>query len=444
MTEEVEASGKTKADRRTTMSGMTSEVISLSKAGGQDGTRILTGISELDRLLGSGLIKGQMLLMAGAPGIGKSTLMMQIAGSLSKNQPLLYVTGEESVAQAGSRAARLKVVSDNIYLLSETDLSKIAEAYRNIKPAFLVIDSIQTVFHPELAGASGTVGQIRESASELLRMCKPDGTVLFVLGHITKDGDLAGPKVLEHIVDTVLYFDTERYSFLRMLRAHKNRFGPTDELGIFQMTETGLVPVDDASGYFTTAAQTDDLCGRAFTITMEGTRPIFTEVQALVTPTRYPFPRRMATGIDLNRCQILLAAIEKHLGISLESRDVFINLPGGLKVKDPALDMAVCAAVISSAREIPLPHDAVFIGEAGILGQISQAAWLAGRLKEAERLGIKQAFIPKPSGGRKEEKQSGALSLTVLTELEGLMRRIETFSRNRNSAAGSTNGTSRT
>lgn len=434
MAEEVEATGRDKGADRRALTAFSSETVKLADSGRLDHQRVKTGISELDRLLGEGLIKGQMVLLAGAPGIGKSTLMMQIAGALAKNSPLLYVTGEESAAQVGSRAVRLKVQSDNIYLLAETDLSKIAEAYRKIKPGFLIIDSIQTVFHPELTGSSGTVGQIRESASELLRMCKPDGTVLFVLGHITKDGGLAGPKVLEHIVDTVLYFDTERYSFLRMLRAHKNRFGPTDELGIFQMTETGLVPVDDASGYFASASKTSDLCGRAYTVAMEGTRPIFAEVQALVTPTRYPFPRRMATGVDLNRCQILLAAIEKHLGISLESRDVFINLPGGLKVKDPALDMAVCAAVISSAREIPLPHDAVFMGETGILGQISQAAWLSVRVKEAARLGLNTAYIPKPSRGT--ELQPGALNLEVLEELEGLMRRIDTFSRRRSSAAG--------
>ncbi|MDD4004871.1 MAG: DNA repair protein RadA [Elusimicrobiaceae bacterium] len=433
LAEEVEASGRAKAGERRSLTEFSSGTVKLAESGCLDEARIKTGLSELDRLLGEGLIRGQMVLLAGAPGIGKSTLMMQIAGALAKDKPLLYVTGEESVAQVGSRAARLKVASDNIYLLSETDLSKIAESYRKIKPAFMIIDSIQTVFHPELAGSSGTVGQIRESASELLRMCKPDGTVLFVLGHVTKDGGLAGPKVLEHIVDTVLYFDTERYSFLRMLRAHKNRFGPTDELGIFRMTETGLSPVDDASGYFATASRTADLCGRAYTVAMEGTRPIFTEVQVLVTPTRYPFPQRMATGVDLNRCRILLAAIEKHLGISLESRDVFINLPGGLKVKDPALDLAVCAAVISSAREIPLPHDAVFIGETGILGQISQAAWLSARLKEAGRLGLGSAYIPRPAGG--SELQTGALSLIILEELEGLMRRIDTFSRKRSSAA---------
>ncbi|MFA6583471.1 MAG: DNA repair protein RadA [Elusimicrobiaceae bacterium] len=429
LVEEIESVGKEKKERRP-LSGFSSVTVKLADSGTLDETRIRTGISELDRILGEGLIKGQMVLLAGAPGIGKSTLMLQIAEALSKNGPLLYVTGEESTSQVGSRANRLDVKSDGIYVLSETDLAKITEEYRRIKPAYLVIDSIQTVFHPELSGSPGTVGQIRESAGELLRMCKPNGTVLFVLGHITKDGDLAGPKVLEHIVDTVLYFDTERYSLLRMLRAHKNRFGPTSELGIFQMTEKGLLPVDDASAFFASASKNTDLCGRAFTVAMEGARPIFTEVQALVTPTRYPFPRRMATGLDLNRCQILLAAIEKHLGISLESRDVFINLPGGLKIKDPALDLAVCAAVISSAREIPLPHDAVFTGETGILGQVAQTAWMSARLKEAQRLGIKQSYNP-PFAKNETVRTFDGMSVNVMEDLETLMRRIDTFSRSR-------------
>jgi DNA repair protein RadA/Sms len=410
--------GRPAKNERHGLTDFSSEMTTLDKALGQDEKRIPVGMAEMDRLLGGGLVKGQVLLLAGAPGIGKSTLTMQLAGLLAASgRKVLYVTGEESPAQVGARAARLKVSSANIFLLAETDLSKIMEAYRKAKPDVMIMDSIQTVYHPEFSGGPGTVSQVRESAAELLRLCKNDGTVLFVLGHVTKEGSLAGPKVLEHIVDTVLYFDSERQTLLRILRAHKNRFGPTSEIGIFSMDESGLNAVADASLHFSSAARERPLKGRAFAVAMEGSRPIAVEIQALVAPTRYPFPRRLATGLDLNRCQLLLAALERHVGLSLENKDVFLSVAGGIRLDDPALDLAVCAAVISSAKDAVIGWENVFAGEAGILGQVSRVPWLSARLNEAGRLGFTKAFIPSASGSEKLPAKPATVVIDDLREL---------------------------
>jgi len=371
-----------------------SEIINLADTKTLKEDRALTGVGELDRLLGGGLVKGQITLLAGAPGIGKSTLMLQTAASLSKDKKVLYISGEESLSQISSRAKRLNVDGKNIFLLSETNIENIIAALNKISPDVLIIDSIQTVYHPAFSSSPGTIGQVRECAAELLRLCKPKGTILFILGHVTKDGELAGPKVLEHMVDTVLYFDTEKDNILRLLRPHKNRFGSTHEIGLFQMTGAGLKPVEDASTFFASNSRSKPLIGRAYSIALEGTRPILIEVQALVTPTRYPFPRRIATGLDLNRCQVLLASIEKNAGVSLDNKDVYISLAGGVRMKDPALDLALCAAVISSAKDIAISNEDVFIGEVGILGPLAQVSLTDRRIAEAGRLGFKRAFTP--------------------------------------------------
>lgn len=370
-----------------------SETVLLKGLTGQDESRTPTSIGELDRLLGGGLVPGQVLLLAGPPGIGKSTLMLQAAAPLAKGRTLLYVSGEESSRQISARSKRLAIESESIYLLCETNLSKILEAAAKIKPWAIILDSVQTVFHPELSGGPGSISQVRECAAELLRLAKDSGAVVFMLGHVTKEGSLAGPKVLEHMVDTVLYFDTERHDLLRVLRAEKNRFGPTDEIGLFEMAERGLKEVRDPSSFFIEVPATP-LPGRAVSVALEGSRPLLVETQSLVVSTRYPLPRRMSTGLELNRVLVLLAAMEKHLKLRIEDRDVFVSLAGGLRLKDPALDLAVCLSVLASARDIALPADCVFIGEVGLLGEVGRVPALEPRLKEAAKAGFKRALVP--------------------------------------------------
>ncbi len=375
----------------------TSEVTPLSEVGSDCAKRTPVGIGELDRLLGGGVVPGQVLLLAGPPGIGKSTLMLQGADSLSRKGRVLYVSGEESLEQVSGRAKRLGIKGDGIYLLAETDLKKVVEAVKKHEPDFIVLDSIQTVYHPEIGGSPGSVGQVRECAAELLRLTKKRGGVLFLLGHVTKEGSLAGPKVLEHIVDTVLQFDAEKSQVLRLLRAQKNRFGPTTEIGIFEMAQEGLRGVEDASAFFMDEMDGASLAGRAVSVAMEGSRPIMVEVQALVTPTRYPLPRRMATGVDLNRVLVLVAALEKHLQIRFENHDIFVNIAGGMRLRDPAVDLAVCMALVSSSRDEALASDTVFVGEVGLLGRLGPVGRLAERLLTAERIGFKRAVVAKRS-----------------------------------------------
>jgi len=355
--------------------------------------RFPSGIAELDRLLGGGLVKGQVALLAGPPGIGKSTLSLQAAAKLADGKTVLYVSGEESMRQVSERAKRLAVKSESLYLLSETNLAKILAAVEKLKPWAVVLDSVQTMYDPELASAPGSVGQVRECAARLVQAAKRDDRVVLMLGHVTKEGSLAGPKVLEHIVDTVLYFDTERHDQLRVLRAHKNRFGPTDETGLFEMAEAGLREVRDAASFFIADRAQGSVAGRSLSVTLEGSRPMLVEAQSLVVYTKYPLPRRMATGLDLNRVLVLLAAMEKHVRLRLEERDVFVSLAGGVRLKDPALDLAVCLAVLSSARERALPADTVFVGEVGLLGEVGRVPALESRLKEAAKAGFKKAVV---------------------------------------------------
>ena len=396
MVEEVEARVAVAAGAPARMiTEFSSAPVALKDAEGQEESRVPTGLSEFDRLLGGGVVPGQVCLLAGPPGIGKSTLMLQVAGRLAERGKVLYVSGEESLKQVSARAKRLGISSDDIYLLSENSVAKLLSTVAELKPWAVVLDSVQTAFHPELASSPGSVAQVREVASEMLRLAKNTDTVVFVLGHVTKDGGLAGPKVLEHIVDTVLYFDTERHDLLRVLRAQKNRFGPTDEVGLFEMGEKGLRELADASQFFLGNRSGRPQAGQAFSVTLEGSRPMLVEVQSLVVYTKYPLPRRMATGLDLNRVLVLLAAMEKHLRLRFEERDVFVSLAGGVRLKDPALDLAACAAVASSLRDLPLPADCVMVGEVGLLGEVSRAPFLEQRLKEAAKAGFKRAIVAK-------------------------------------------------
>ena len=422
LAEEVKQQESKKEKRARSFTDFSSEIIKLSESRCVPETRIPTAIGEFDRLLGGGLVKGQITLLAGAPGIGKSTLMLQVAASLAQKMKVLYISGEESINQISGRAQRLGVNSENIFLHCETDIQKIVQAVEQVSPDVLVLDSIQTVFHPEFTSSAGTVGQVRECASELVRLCKPKGIITFVLGHVTKDGELAGPKVLEHMVDSVLYFDTEKDNVLRLLRPHKNRFGSTGEIGLFKMTGHGLEGVENASEYFAQTSKERALKGRAYSLALEGSRPLLTEVQALVSPTHYPYPRRVATGIDLNRCLMLFAALEKHIGLALDNKDIFVSLAGGVKLKDPALDLAVCAAVISSCKDIPIAHDSLFMAEVGILGQAAKVPLLDKRLEEARRLGFKKAYTAPLS--RAEIKNLKELNVLELMDLNDLALRL--------------------
>ena len=385
------------ASARGGLTSFSSAVTALKDVQEDTESRVPVGIGELDRLLGGGLVPGQVVLLAGPPGIGKSTLMLQAAAKLAEKGPFLYATGEESLRQVSGRAKRLGLSSEQLYLLSETNLAKILATMEQVKPWAMVLDSVQTVSHPQLASSPGSVGQVRECAAELVRAAKSRDTIVFLLGHVTKDGSLAGPKVLEHIVDTVLYFDTERHDLLRVLRAQKNRFGPTDELGLFEMGERGLTEVTDASSFFLADLGRDAQPGRAVSVALEGSRPILVEVQSLVVPTRYPLPRRMATGLDLNRVLVLLAAMERHLGLRLEDRDAFVSLAGGLRLKDPALDLAACLAVAGSTHDKAVPSDCVLVGEVSLLGEVGRVPYLEARLKEAAKAGFKRAIVAKRS-----------------------------------------------
>ena len=419
MVEEVKQQESKKASQRTrSFTDFSSEIVKLADSKAVKEPRIETHISEFDRLLGGGLVKGQLTLLAGAPGIGKSTLMLQVAAELSKTLKVLYISGEESIGQISGRAQRLKVNGDNIFLLCETDIQKIVDSVEQVNPEVLILDSIQTVYHPEFTSSAGTVAQVRECTSELVRLCKPKGIITFVLGHVTKDGELAGPKILEHMVDCVLYFE----GVLRLLRPHKNRFGSTGEIGLFKMTGHGLESVENASEYFAQTSRDSAMKGRAYSLALEGSRPILTEVQALVSPTRYPFPRRVATGVDLNRCLMLFAALEKHIGLSLDNKDIFVSLAGGVKLKDPALDLAVCAAVISSCKEIPIAPDWVFMAEVGILGQVAKVPLIDRRLEEAQRLGFKKGFAAAVTQG--EKQKLNAMTLVELADLNALALKL--------------------
>ena len=423
LTEEVKAQETKKPAARTrSFTDFSSEVVKLSESKAVKEPRIETHIAEFDRLLGGGLVKGQLTLLAGAPGIGKSTLMLQVAAELSKGRKVLYISGEESIGQISGRAERLGVNGDNIFLHCETDIQKIVESVENVNPDVLILDSIQTVYPPEFTSSAGTVAQVRECTSELVRLCKPKGIITFVLGHVTKDGELAGPKILEHMVDCVLYFDTEKDNVLRLLRPHKNRFGSTGEIGLFKMTGKGLEGVENASEYFAQTSRERAIKGRAYCLALEGSRPLLTEIQALVSPTRYPFPRRVATGVDLNRCLMLFAALEKHVGLALDNKDIFVSLAGGVKLKDPALDLAVCAAVISSTKDVAIAHDSVFMAEVGILGQVAKVPLLDRRLDEAQRLGFQKAFIAPATA--QEKAKIKTMSVTELLDLPDLSLKL--------------------
>jgi DNA repair protein RadA/Sms len=359
----------------------------------EDQPRLITHDAELDRVLGGGIVAGSLVLIGGEPGIGKSTLMLQIALMLNQTK-VLYVSGEESESQIKMRAARMPLKSENCYVLSETNTQAIFQQIETLNPDILVIDSIQTLHSKHVESAAGSVSQVRECTAELMKFAKETGTPVFLVGHITKDGAIAGPKVLEHMVDTVLQFEGDRHLTYRILRTSKNRFGSTHELGIYEMRAEGLRPVANPSEILLTQRE-EILNGVAIGAMIEGNRPLLIEIQSLVSPATYGTPQRSSTGHDAKRLNMLLAVLEKRGGMRLGQQDVFLNVAGGLRVDDPALDLAVCASLISSYEDSPVPADLCFAGEVGLGGEIRAVHRIENRIAEAEKLGFKRIMVSK-------------------------------------------------
>ncbi len=356
-------------------------------------SRITTGIKELDRVLGGGVVIGSVNLVGGDPGIGKSTLLLQMCRKISSDVAVLYCSSEESVEQIKLRANRLSSGNENIFITSKTSIDLIIEDLSEIKPQIAVIDSIQTIFSDELDSAPGTVSQIRECTLKITRFAKENNITVFIVGHVTKDGALAGPKVLEHMVDCVLQFEGERYSNFRIIRSVKNRFGSTNEIGVFEMTDQGLQEVDNPSNMFL-EGRPKNAAGTVVICSMEGTRPILAEIQALVTNSAFGNPRRMATGIDFNRSNLVLAVLEKKTGLQLANLDTYINVTGGLKIYEPACDLGIAVSVASSYKNKPIPEDLVVFGELGLTGEVRNISFLEKRITEAHKLGFKKCVIP--------------------------------------------------
>ena len=357
--------------------------------------RVRTEIGELDRVLGGGVVRGSLVLIGGDPGVGKSTLLLQAAQALARvTPPVLYVTAEESAAQVKMRADRLGITTDGLLLWPETDLSVVEAQLDDVKPRGLVIDSIQTVFLPELESAPGSVTQVRECGARLMTLAKGLGIATFLVGHVTKEGALAGPRVLEHLVDTVLYFEGERHHAYRVLRAVKNRFGSTNEIGVFEMAEGGLVEVKNPSGFFL-AERPVEAPGSVVVSSLEGTRPVLLELQALVAHAAIGTPRRTVLGADYNRVCLLLAVLEKRAGVPLGSQDVFVNVAGGGRVTEPAVDLGIVVAAASSYMDRAVPGDVLVVGEVGLTGEVRAVAGLELRLREAAALGFRRAIVPR-------------------------------------------------
>ena len=355
--------------------------------------RFSTGIGEFDRVLGGGAVKGSLVLVGGAPGIGKSTLLLQLCGLVEGEQKILYVTGEESERQLKMRAQRLGVDKGQIYVLAETGLTEVLEAADELEPDIMIVDSIQTMYDPEVSSAPGSVSQVRECTMSIMRLTKEKGFTTFVVGHINKEGNIAGPKVLEHMVDCVLYFEGERSTSFRILRAGKNRFGSTNEIGVFEMVDTGLKGLQNPSEILL-SGRPDNAPGTCVTCVIEGSRPILAEIQALVAPATYNAGRRSTNGIDYNRATLLLAVLEKRGGMAVSGCDAYINVIGGLELDEPAADLATMLAIASSFRDLPLGRDLAAVGEVGLSGEIRSVNSLNMRLSEIARLGFKRCVIP--------------------------------------------------
>ncbi|SDZ62287.1 DNA repair protein RadA/Sms [Evansella caseinilytica] len=361
--------------------------------------RINCHINELNRVLGGGIVPGSLVLVGGDPGIGKSTLLLQVSGELAKHgQKVLYISGEESVKQTKLRADRLAIAADELFVLAETDVELIEKAIDNINPMLVIIDSIQTVYLDGVSSAPGSVSQVRESTAAFMRIAKTKGIAIFIVGHVTKQGAIAGPRLLEHMVDSVLYFEGERHHTYRILRAVKNRFGSTNEIGIFEMKEVGLEEVLNPSEIFL-EERSAGTSGSAVVASMEGTRTVLVEIQALISPTSFGNPRRMATGIDHNRISLIMAVLEKRVGMLLQNQDAYIKVAGGVRLDEPSIDLAIAVAIASSFRDAPAPPTDVMIGEVGLTGEVRRVSRIDQRVNEAEKLGFKRVIVPEKNLG---------------------------------------------
>ena len=365
----------------------------LSQINAADEHRFVTGISELDRVLGGGIVKGSVILLSGDPGIGKSIILLQVCNALQRDIKILYVSGEESAIQIKLRAKRIGVESDSVSIMTETDVQTVCEYINSARPDLVMIDSIQTMQHPDISSSPGSIVQVRESANLLLRTGKSLDIPIFIVGHVNKGGDIAGPKVMEHIVDTVLYFEGERNQSYRILRAIKNRFGSTNEIGVFEMTETGLAEVENPSAMML-SGRMSDVSGGCITCIIEGTRPILAEVQGLVAATGFGNARRTAAGFDYNRLNLLLAVLEKRLGLMFSNLDTYINIVGGIRLDEPAADLAVAMALVSGLRDIPIDENTVTFGEIGLSGELRSVPRAQARVNEAARMGFTRCILP--------------------------------------------------
>ncbi len=391
----------------------------LTDVEGKEASRVTTGIGELDRVLGGGIVKGSLLLLGGEPGIGKSTLILQICNKIQGEGKVLYVSGEESAEQIKIRADRLNIKNEDILFLGETDIDVISEAISEINPKLVIIDSIQTMYSDEITSAAGTVSQVREITGRIMKICKSQGITTIIIGHVTKEGNIAGPRVLEHMVDTVLYLEGERYFSYRILRGVKNRFGSTNEVGMFEMRNEGMVEITNPSSILISERE-DNPAGSVVVASIEGTRPLLVEFQALTTATLFGMPRRTANGIDYNRLTLLMAVLEKKGKLHLNSQDVYLNVVSGIKIAEPAIDLGIILCVASSYKNISIPKNLVAIGEVGLTGEIRAVNMIEKRLKEAEKLGFKKCIIPE--NNKKLLKDNYKLDIIGAKDIEDALK----------------------
>ena len=393
----------------------------LNSVEGKEESRVLTGYSELDRVLGGGLVKGSLVLVGGEPGIGKSTLILQLCDKVCGDGKVLYVSGEESAEQIKLRADRLGINNDDILFLGETDIDVIQSNILEINPKLVIIDSIQTMYSDEITSAAGTVSQVREITARIMRLCKSNGITTIIIGHVTKEGNIAGPRVLEHMVDTVLYLEGERYFSYRILRSVKNRFGSTNEVGMFEMRNEGMCEITNPSSVLI-SERDDNPPGSVIVATMEGTRPILIELQALTATTVFGLPRRTANGVDYNRLTFLMAVLEKKAGLNLANQDAYLNIVSGIRVSEPAIDLGIVLSVASSFKNLSIPKETVVVGEVGLTGEVRSINLIDKRLKEVEKLGFKTCIIPESN--KKLLKENYKLDIIGVKNVNEAMQKL--------------------